>query len=415
MNGLQVSLIFIICVILFFVKNPKINYRFQITLMFYLVIFTVFDRLITAWGIFLLVTLIIIYFFLRLANGKELSISKQIPYHSVFFVLWFIYASIQMLILDVYTEFNIRHYQAFIIGIVTIWLMSSLIKSNKLLEKLYMVWGIGILLTVFIGWWELITGNHLVVLWDHFLDKVTVNYFNPNNYSFLLSVSFPIIIYWIEKKRIFYKIIGLFMLISTFYFVYVNGSRLNLIILFFVVCIYLFKVLFKHKELLIFITAISVIFLSSNFAKNSFEMLITLDEELNSTAIGSRNFLYASAWNIFLENPLGVGAGKVDSYIYNMNLHNFWLEILANYGILIFVGLIVFFCLTLLKLMKTIYKKAEISEQLIPIFWSIMIFIPASLGPSSVMTFGITWFLLGLMVCATNIIKRYEINNLNFK
>lgn len=406
MNGLHVGVLFLMCVIFLSLFKSKDHFDSQIIFMLYLVIFTVFDRIFTVWGIMTLFGL----FYLTMLRGttkKEKIMIHKLSYHYIFFLFWFVYAVIQMLLIDYYTETSIRHFQALVFGIIIIYFMSIIINSKKSLENLYFVWGFGIFLTLIIGWWELVTGNHLVVLWDHFLDRVTVNYFNPNNYSFLLSVSIPIIIYWVQKKYMFYKLIGLFMFFSSLYFVYINGSRLSILVLLLFLFIYLSKILIKKKELFIFFIILLVLFITSNLARNIYELLETLETESNSTSIGSRNYLYKETWKTFLQHPFGVGPGKVDSYMYDLNPHNFWLEVLANYGIFIFVGLTLFYIIIIYRLFKIINSKGvEASNSFHPILWSILIFIPTSFAPSSIMTFGITWFILGLMVSVGNVAKR---------
>ena len=71
---------------------------------------------------------------------------------------------------------------------------------------------------------------------------------------------------------------------------------------------------------------------------------------------------------------LGVGAGNVEYHmahfqIYNtygiLNVHNWWVEILANYGILIFVGFVAFYLGLFAKLYKAYSKLTNTSEKMI--------------------------------------------------
>ena len=53
-------------------------------------------------------------------------------------------------------------------------------------------------------------------------------------------------------------------------------------------------------------------------------------------------------------------------------------------------------------------KKSRLYNVIWPILWSIIIFIPASLAPSTIFTLPILWFLFGLIISARNIINNYK-------
>ena len=78
--------------------------------------------------------------------------------------------------------------------------------------------------------------------------------------------------------------------------------------------------------------------------------------------IGMRFAIYAQAWKVFIFNALaGVGWGRIRGYFENGDFnstvlpnhaHNFVLQILAETGIICFLGLVLFFCSTLIYILK---------------------------------------------------------------
>lgn len=324
-----------------------------------------------------------------------------------FFYAWVIYAAAQI-VFQTKTNLSWMHFQSLILGVLIIWLMSRFINSKNRLELTYKIWGICLLFTIIVGWWEILTGNHVrsSVAYPN-ATAATVGFFNQNDYSFFLAISLPVVLYWIKDKFI-YRILGLFMLGSIYYLVYVNGSRLVLIILFVGLFIFLLNIIRTRKTGLVFLI-ISAIFLlilfNLDFLLGTFEKITTLNED--DASVNIRKQLTQAGFNIFKEHPFfGVGPGNIDYYMPQAGdkVHNFWLEVLVNYGVFIFIGLVLFFGWTLYTSIKKVPE--EMKSLIWPMLLSIIIFVPASFTSSSIFQFEILWFFLGVMLSINTIIKR---------
>jgi len=116
---------------------------------------------------------------------------------------------------------------------------------------------------------------------------------------------------------------------------------------------------------------------------------------------------------IFLVNSFGfgVGAGNVEYYMANfpvyetgsvLNVHNWWAEILVDYGIFIFVGYALLYLGLFIKLYRT-YGKIGNSEKMIceALLVGLVTFFFASISSSSIMAIGAQWiffaFALGFL------------------
>jgi teichuronic acid biosynthesis protein TuaE len=115
----------------------------------------------------------------------------------------------------------------------------------------------------------------------------------------------------------------------------------------------------------------------------------------------------------YLSAGIGVGAGNIEHYIkdhfvypveMHSNVHNWWVEILANYGIFIFFGYLALYFSIAFNLWK-IHNNAKnrtqkmISEGFL-VGWICFFF--ASMAPSSIMAVTPQWIFLGLILSFLN-------------
>jgi O-antigen ligase len=141
--------------------------------------------------------------------------------------------------------------------------------------------------------------------------------------------------------------------------------------------------------------------IGSNFLQN-----ISLPENIND-GTGSTfiriNLYLNSLYTTFQSFMLGVGPGN---YQYNINPmfntqgiinpHNWWLEILTNYGLLVFFGYCCFFLYMLVKLFKIYRENNDKNELALILFLSLSGFSIGCMGPSSLFYFWPMWLLYGV-------------------
>lgn len=375
-----------------------------------------FNFIDTTPGILILFCLVFFYIiFSKRTNIHSTHINNQkrrIPNYSIF-IVWLIYAIIQLS----YSAYYFRtfyHIRMLVVGLILIVILVKLVDSKAWFNRTYILWGITLLLTICIGWWEVFSGSHLPTsgaMSYSLNDVVTAGFYNPNDYSFFLGISLPVIFFWVKKKSI-YKVIGYFMLLSSLYFFYLNGSRSIMLVSVLVIFFFFIEIGIKRKGLfMLMLTLLGITIFFKDMIIEGYNEVMTLFNSTNSL-LGVRLQLYSSTFNVFKEYPFGVGPGNVELYmpIEGDNVHNFFLEVLANYGIIIFVALVTFFVISIYKICKA-SKTEDINEFTKPILWSTIIFIPASFVSSSIFQFGITWFLFGMIICTLNLIRTNPSNN----
>jgi teichuronic acid biosynthesis protein TuaE len=109
---------------------------------------------------------------------------------------------------------------------------------------------------------------------------------------------------------------------------------------------------------------------------------------------------------------LGLGAGNAESYLRQRpglelvhNLHNWWLEVLANGGILVFVGYVVFYAALLWNLLRVALENNDrvIAFAAAGLLAALVGYIVGSLSPSSAIHFTPMWVHFGLALAVINL------------
>ncbi|WP_164995928.1 O-antigen ligase family protein [Clostridium niameyense] len=104
------------------------------------------------------------------------------------------------------------------------------------------------------------------------------------------------------------------------------------------------------------------------------------------------------------KNYLGFGVGNIGVYIKNkantygiINVHSFWFEFLGDFGIPMFIYLIIIYCIMLLDTFKLYWNKQGRLKQYYMILLLLgIIMVPLAFSPSSVMTVSPFWIILGM-------------------
>jgi teichuronic acid biosynthesis protein TuaE len=400
-----------------------------------LVCFNVLHKAINIFFLGCLIVLFLLFYFIGNTSYGIVNTKKN----ELFFIGWLIFAVLQTTWTDS-TDRTWLYIMALALGVIVIWFMSRLIVTKKWLDTLYSCWGFALLGTILIGLWEIITNNHFSgsgagASHYNLQNVATVGFFNPNDYSFFLVISLPIIFYWFKQKMI-YKLLGLFMFASAFYIISQNVARFSVFLFIITTAFFLISFVRDNKRfldfiintnkkilnflfvankrlLIIFIIASMLVFLYyRKLILQTMDGIISLLQSDESSSI--RKLLFENGLSIFIDHPLGIGSGNIDNYMKQNGLavnnitvlHNYWLEILVTYGIIIFIGFVIFFVLSLYKMREVVLTSESLRPLITPVLWSSFIFIPASLQSSTIFTFNVTWFLFGTIICAVNIIEK---------
>jgi len=234
-----------------------------------------------------------------------------------------------------------------------------------------------------------------------------------------LSIPFSIALMRYKKNLRLY-ICGIGISISAFYLIVVTGSRSNILaVLFELVFILLFLLNFKRKIKAIITIGVCIILLFTFLPGPVQGFFSQIGGELNSIvsqtrmatgSIETRTNLVRNGLSLLYSTAgFGVGAGNAEYYLLT-NPHNWWLEILIDYGILIFVGYIIFYMGIIQNLWKLYHKKQTREEKMIceALLVSLVGFFLASISSSSIMAFKPQWLLFAFALSYLNYFRNKE-------
>lgn len=338
---------------------------------------------------------------------KQLKIPREIRW---FYILPLY--SILSLIWSIDKKETIKHFYYLNIGILIMFFIynSSFKKLNKYINRLIIFQLIiSLLETLNILRWPLSPYSKLVTKFGReyagyigITDRIPTGFFgNPNNLGCFLVMVLPFYLYQ--------KMWGLSLLIA--YIIIKTESRgatLSLIIL--IVIFLVDKLKSRISRKLIYLIMVIILLFLLFYYRNILKVIFTLKENPKNS-IEIRGNLLLNCFNslkklkYFLIGS-GVGSSQRIHIIKNntngvTNTHLFILDILIEYGIIIFT-LLTINLIKIYKDNKALIKNIKISEKRKriskSIVLSLLILFPASISPSGLIYFFPLWILLGIAI-----------------
>lgn len=366
----------------------------------------------------LVIICIFLFMLINIYLKKEQLDLKNIKWPLIFYGLWFYYGGMSLIWATNKTS-GIKELYYFAIFLMLMIVLIYLLRHVKDSYIYRSFWLIGLLIVI-IAFLEFFLNIHLptsrfVVEAERFeffeFKRATAFFYNENDLALFLVMIFPFYLLGLfGKKRFFLKVINFLMVLSIFLINFVNNSRLALIALFLqlglLIVIRKKNWLYKGVRLfLLFLPTILIVsvILGSHLIRN-IDIPENFLEGTGSTVIRI-NLFFNSLYMTFHSFMLGVGPGNYQFNVNPMfntqgiiNPHNWWLEILTNYGLFIFVGYCCFFLYIIVRLYK-IYKYEMYKNELAFIlFLSMCGFSIACIGPSSLFYFWPQWLIHGVIL-----------------
>ena len=375
--------------------------------------FTIYGIKLNFARILMIVPLVLLLF--EFIKNKKIDINinnNRVKYCIVFFIIWSIYS--------VLTFYKIEDHMYYIIMnfYICIGTINIIFFTKKIdIEKNHIVFFNIINFCVFI--------NCLYYIYLFFIQNENIGgfYHNSNDLATVLVLSIASSIYLLfkyrkDKMNLFTQVIYL----CVFVFSFLNiTSRACIIGIIFAIIIMVMVLLRNHKDriltnkfinillviLLIIIFIIGVMFYAKYVGNISLKPVQNAQRS-NDIRI---NLIYNGLYFLTEKGNLytGIGAGNSTYYLENnsiystrniYNFHNFWLEIMVEYGIIILMGFIIAYSIMLISL----YKKGknvflDIST-VYNFFW--LAFIMASISSSTIITREWVWLTLALTISYIN-------------
>lgn len=386
---------------------------------------------------FFLLSLTFVFFLKTLLVQKIVLNYNHIKIYIYFLFSWLLYSFISMAWAASKGD-AIKDITFLLMSFLLIYFSIYYFSEKNDFIKLYNIWLVVLCILILIGFWERMTGSHLSVskLFSETRPWVRHNptgtFHNPNDYATYIALSIPFVLAafrYIRKKYI--RIFCIVCFFASFYLIVSTGSRANIIAVLFEILfifVFLMNINKKIKFLISFLTLI-IIFSVMFPLGNVYQLYNDTVTELNSLvnqlklmegSMGVRvNLIKNGLHFLYSTVGFGVGAGNAEYYMehysrYNtggiLNPHNWWLEILVNYGVIMFFGYISFYIGIIMNLWKICRKNILKFEKMIceALLVSLVGFFFASISSSSIMAFKPQWLLFAFALSYLNYFRNKE-------
>lgn len=357
----------------------------------------------------------------------------KVKEYLLFFVIWIMY-SLLFLNCSLDQTSGIKYIIYLVIYMLMLICYLHYIKNIQQIKNIFKIWHYFLVITIIIAIWEINTGQHLSVSGynktpDLIFHIPTTVYGNSNDYATFLAISLPFVLFQVQcQKNIFYKLFFLFISFAIIFLILTIGSRANIVSvgIAFILYVVLSNRKFKIKTFIVlaFITLISIIYFQEilddiffMMNNNLISLIDPVERSTNDSNIVRMNLVYNSIDFLSQTYGFGVGAGNAEIWMEKYGLydtrgitnpHNWWIEILVNYGLFIFVLYVIIYIRLIYQLFEIFLKSKDINQQETAkvLFISLVTFSFASISSSSVMGFMPQWILIILSIVSINIYKQ---------
>lgn len=351
-------------------------------------------------------------YFLKYLNKRELKYVThgKNKFSILFMIFWFLYSILTIFWVKDISSWIHGEYFIGVALFVTIAFDMAELKTRDF-QDIFVAIQAAMGVHNVLGWYEILTHNYLFALPERIASMRSANrYFpismmlNQNDFMLVLLLGFGVSVFFVFSCKSYWgKGINFLLAISNLFLCISTDSRagiLGLLVFIFVVALFLLP---KKGWLY---GVIAVLFLLSCSLLVFPQIYLDILEKMLQIKISSpsnplvdsdavRLNLIRNGF-IFIKETFGfgVGTGNVEYWMEAepvyfvrgfLNMHNWWMEILTAFGILVFLLYIVFYIQLILSFL-TRYKRAEEKKEKLfcVLFVAFMAaFIPASISSSS--------------------------------
>ncbi|QMU27348.1 O-antigen ligase family protein [Adhaeribacter radiodurans] len=334
------------------------------------------------------------------------------------FSLFFLILGLVSILWAPNTDLAIKEFGILQTGIALCWLVTRYIDTEEKVEVLIKIWIVGAIFINLIGLYE-VTHQQYLINTDigekierlanrvGFLAPRSI-FINQNNYAFFNSLTALVLFGKLMKRYrplIWYAINALSLLLSLYILIssYSRAaiSSFSIGVIFFVIFSFLTPNTYKSNilklGLLLIVTFIGVIVVNDSLLDAMINKLYLVVEKNEVTTDDARINIYTKSINYALDNMgFGMGPGSSLYPLEGIPPHNFFLQILVEYGVVILLGIL----FILFKSFNRIGRYQNVIANALPAILrsSILVFPLMAVGPSSIMGEGIFWLWLGFIV-----------------
>lgn len=376
------------------------------------------------------------------------KLSNIEKYTYALLIFWIVYGVISIII-SPWSDYSygLKEVLNLCLGTLSIYITVYLYEKNEF-ENIILAFKISLIILLLIGYFEILTGKHLSM--SMFSDTAYLSrletlsageeirrnkfyiatgiFYNPNDYCAFLSIFSPVFLYFNVKKR-FSELLTFLILFAVFLILLIDDAWICLISLVIGIIVYLVCAKANMSMFAISVLAFlfaryfgrsmidainNIIYKISGNGDFSHSVVVsnienTLNVQIDNASQGHGSLYYRintymeSIKEMFLQSKgAGLGAGSYQNYFADIaaernmmaNPHCLWIEILSQYGVIIFLLFVILMVLLIIKLFKQYLNNKEKKNVLIISMG--MSFALASFAPSAFLMNSYYWVLIGL-------------------
>lgn len=381
---------------------------------------------------FLFFILCVLFILRILISGDIIFPYKRIKIYVVFFCIWLVYAIIGLCwILSINHALN--SILCLFVGISLILFFSFYFRLKEDMINLFRIWFCIFFCFIIFGFYEIFTGFHLFDLEFYTLPNTmylpTVVFSNTNNYATFLTLSTPLSLSIISNnKKFLHRLIGVFTVLASIYLIFICDSRANIIAVLLILGLY-FLINFSNRtfQKLVVIFGAIVVFLTIVLPGTIMGHVSKIDDVFKSVTSFNENIIDSNTVRLNLvKNGLeflsstayfGVGPGNGPYWMSHFrsfntgeafSLHNWWLEILVDYGIFIFIGYVMTYIAIFINIFRCWKRVIDPKQHMVAeaLMLSFLGFMIACVSPSNIIAYYPQWMLFAFGLAFINVVDK---------
>ena len=314
----------------------------------------------------------------------EIILEGQNLYSIIFMFVWLGYGIISIVWAKSFSGWS---HAIYFLGIGCVCAFMFTIAELKMEDFVFLLKNFAVIIGLqnLLGWYEVITHNYLFALEERqAIMRSSESYYpittftNQNDFAlFLLFSICMLVVLLLLCKTLCGKLVVGVIICSSFVLLVLTDSRGALLALLFGISVLgLLKIEFKNRMLIICCISIVIllgsILMFHSFWKELLTFILNPDRVLGDTRVSSDSVRWNLLRNgfvfLFMSKGLGIGAGNTEYWMANYaqypvrtftNMHNWWMENLTNYGVLIFILYVIFYVILIYHL----YSKMKYASQ----------------------------------------------------
>lgn len=393
-----------------------------------------------AYRILLIVHLYVFIVFATWRPQDMISVFKLREY-MIFITIWFAWAIISLLWAPS-KAYAFKHLYYLFSGFSLIIFTIYYFRTEASLKMLFRI-NCGVLAFLMIlGLWELRTGLHISGGFPHYyLKPISLPFIgvfgHPNNFATYLSMYLPLFyVCGKYQKNILVKICSMAGIFAGFHLIIMAGSRANMMAMVLGGVVILILNIIEScgkgsKQVVTFLTVIFLVVMIG-YSITPVAQVMQVESETFKNQVTSVFKNWNQDWSINIRKLLiqkglimlkkyhwlGVGGGNSEYLMQqhmketygHLKLHNWWLEVLVNYGLIIWILYLLFY-FNMLKDLFVVFRRA--SNPMLKMFAEALIvslftFAVGVISNGSMTASRHMWILYGLVLCTINIFRENE-------